>query len=153
MSTDYMKLEHEDIRKKYLDYSYADLLNEFCIPPRDRWEYSRVSTEELMQALDIPWNYDSDNYEVPFLYEFQTPVSWICTDTLVGVFFLFLEDETTGGLSFIGTREQVARKSDSSFSFFNEEVRENLAQRMLKLIRPNPGNYSFIIDVNDKIFN
>jgi hypothetical protein len=36
-------------------------------------------------------------------------VTWICTDTLVGIFFLFLHDE------FVGVRIQTARKSDSHF--------------------------------------
>ena len=36
-------------------------------------------------------------------------VTWMCTDTLVGIFFLFLHDE------FVGVRIQTARKSDSHF--------------------------------------
>lgn len=36
-------------------------------------------------------------------------VTWMCTDTLVGIFFLFLHDE------FVGVRIQTGRKSDSHF--------------------------------------
>jgi hypothetical protein len=40
-------------------------------------------------------------------------VTWMCTDTLVGIFFLFLNDE------FVGLRIQTARKSDSHFYWKN----------------------------------
>jgi hypothetical protein len=43
-------------------------------------------------------------------------VTWMCTDTLVGIFFLFLHKE------FVGCRLQVARKSDSHYYWKDQET-------------------------------
>ena len=46
--------------------------------------------------------------------------TWICTDTLVGIFFLFLKGE------FVGCRSQNARKNDSYFHWKDKEAYEKV---------------------------
>ena len=43
-------------------------------------------------------------------------VTWLCTDTLVGIFFLFLHGE------FVGVRVQTARTSDSQYYWKDAEA-------------------------------
>jgi hypothetical protein len=53
-------------------------------------------------------------------------MTWMCTDTLVGLFFLFLHDE------FVGIRFQHARKYDSEYEWKDQKTFEKVKEWFLE---------------------
>jgi hypothetical protein len=75
-------------------------------------------------------------------------VTWMCTDTLVGIFFLFLHDE------FVGVRIQHARKSDSYYYWKDQATYERVKEWFWSEFQkqntmPDPSFVDFTQDLSD----
>ena len=115
------------IKNRYNDFSYQDILDRFTKP--ENTDYCEVMTEGITYALGVPYDY-SMGWEVPFLREYHSGLNWTCTDTLVGLFFIFLVEDN-GNENLIGIREQECRKGDSTYSFLSEDYRSLVIKKLI----------------------
>jgi hypothetical protein len=140
----------EELAEKYKDFTYDQLKDLVEIPYRSLWKHHTVWVEDISWVFGMSCCAGLDG-EIPCLYEFQSPLTWICTDTLVGMFFIYLE-RYEGQLTLVGVREQSARKDDSYYKFFSEKYRTDIYNRILKMLEPDHTN-SEVIDLGKKIFS
>lgn len=134
---------NKESQEKYKGKTYEEILKEIKIPEKDRWEWCRVETEEICNALEIPYYYDVDKYDVTFLYSFESGLNWICTDTLVGLNFLFMEDDDSE-LFAVGFTEQTGRKCDIEYSFFSESYARLVYNKMVEYVKPEMKNVTIV---------
>lgn len=110
---------------------------------------SRMSGFYGVESLGVEfgfYNCHQMNVEQEFKECEHEKVCWICTDTLVGIFFLFLKDE------FVGVRIQAARKDDSYFYWKDSETFEKVknwfTELYLKSLKINPNFIDFDQDLS-----
>lgn len=102
--------------------------------------------ESLGEEFGIPYGCYNLTVEEYFKECEHEKVCWICTDTLVGIFFLFFKEE------FVGVRIQVARKDDSYFYWKDsdtfEKVKSWFTELYLKSLKINPSFINFDLDLS-----
>lgn len=117
--------------EKYKDSTYDDLLKTVKFDRDQKW--CHPSTEDIFGEFGLYTNYETD-YEVKFLTERDSDLSWICTDTGVGLSFIYyIEDD--GSETVVGIKEQDARKSDPYYRFISVEWMEKIREKLIDMIR------------------
>lgn len=82
-----------NLLEKYAGKTYSQIFSEFKFPEKDRLEYCHVDTEEICSALQISYSYRSARCEIDFLYSVESGLNWVCTDTGVGLNWLFMKKD------------------------------------------------------------
>jgi hypothetical protein len=148
----YDKIHKNELRIKdhYKNHTYRDILNEFT-RPKNTFDYNSI-TEDICCSLGIIYH-DSMEYNVPFLKEYPSGLNWTCTNTEVGLYFIFVLNEKNEE-EFVGIREQQFRKSNSTYSFYDEAHRSLITKKLLEMIKLDESlipKSQFYLD--DKVFN
>lgn len=147
-----MKMKYyipQDLAEKYKDYSHRQLLE--TVDHTRAIEWCHPSIEDIASSLGIPWSYSSDLYDVPFLIELDSAIVWTCTDTGVGISYLFLLEDDGVTRTPIGFTQQKARKDDKYHFFFSDEYQDLVAKKLMQLIKPDMSYWNKAIDINDKV--
>lgn len=133
--------ETEKIRKAHLHHTYEDLLKGV--------EFSKDKGYTFYFG-DISHHFDVHGWggEVTWLMEIPTSLTWICTDTRVGVFVIYME-VLENQWELVGVREQQFRKSDSYFYFLDLKYPKEIRQRLLNMLES--PEYS-TLDLKSKVF-
>lgn len=82
-----------------------------------------------LSSHDISWHYHDKG---EFLKLYYSDDVWLCTDTMVGVFFLY-EIMEKGGEEFRGIVTQVGRKYKQQFQFLSKEDYFSVRNRLESL--------------------
>ncbi len=110
--------------------TYADLLKTVTFDHAQ--EYNHPNAENVFSEFGIIHNWNMP-YEIPFLTERRSALTWRCTDTEVGLYFIFhINDD--GSETPIGVMEQKARKSDPVYKFFSEEWIKIVRAKLIAMI-------------------
>jgi hypothetical protein len=131
--------------REFKGKTYRELLETIEKPEESRLEWFRVYDENLFYLFNLNGYFS----EIPFLYEYPSKLTWQCTDTEVGLFFLFIdtgEDEVC-----IGVREQDARRSDKNYFFFSEAHKKLLKDRLFELVQNSESETNDIISLDDVV--
>jgi hypothetical protein len=136
------------VPKKWVGKTYNDLLKTVVID-RSRDEWNHPLMEDIASSVGL--FVDSVNIydEVQFLFEYESAATWLCTDTIVGIFFLFMDKD--GERVPIGGYTQIGRKWPKQYFYFTPEYREWVGNKILALITPDLTNSAPVIDVNESI--
>lgn len=116
--------------------SYAELLKTVTFDHAQ--EYNHPSTEDVFAAFGLDYNWDI-HYEVPFLTERASALTWRCTDTQVGLHFIFHINDS-GSETPIGIMEQTARRNDKVYSFFSEEWIKVIRAKLITMVEYKERN-------------
>lgn len=140
--------QQKEIQDKYKDATYMDLLK--TVTFNHAQEYCHPNTEYLFAEFGIPYTYETD-YEVKFLTIRQSDLVWTCTDTQVGLYFIFYINDD-GSETAIGVMEQIARKSDKNYSFFSDDWIKIVQAKLIAMIDYGDSSPP-IISLDTKVFN
>lgn len=128
-----IRLQRE-LMESHKEFSYADLLKTVDFSkPLSEWDYAWGG--EICDAFRVPYDYSMEG-RFPFISERRSSLTWICTDSEVGVYFLFLVED--GKEIPIGTREQDARKSSSQYYFFDRELYFKVRNMIIEQMKKEP---------------
>lgn len=91
--------------------------------------YCWVCLEQLASEFGLNLCVDVDQDSMPVKAWYHQDATWVCTDTQVGVKFVFLNDE------FVAATFQDARKSDELIEWASAEARLKLFDYLVTLVR------------------
>lgn len=108
-------------------------------PARSIW----MSLEEVTQAVGL--GFAGLYGEAEFLKAYYTEVSWICTDSRVGISLVFMGDE----LVMVGY--QYGRKSNVDYRFVSEKAFDKVRNECLKLLANQNNKNLTMVDMEEDI--
>jgi hypothetical protein len=102
-----------------------------------------MSLEEVTRAVGL--GFAGLYGEAEFLKGYHTEVSWICTDSRVGISLVFMGNE----LVMVGY--QYGRKSDVDYRFVSEKAFDKVRNECLKLLAAQNDEDLTIVDMEEDI--
>ena len=117
---------------------YLDTLDKSNNYLKDDW----ISTEDFAQEVGLDF-YNAEKLEGMIAY--YSSLSWICTDTRVGLKFYFFNDELVC-LSF-----QEGRKCDEEFEWVSVEARNKVRAELIKMMVAQLANSATLINWNQDL--
>lgn len=118
----------------------------------------KTTLRELISKVDkskessFDWGKLSSEFNIDGLYHSDDPrlkayalQEWLCTDTLVGTYVHFLDDE------FVFISIQTARKSDVHYNFISIEAAYKVREYLLSLIEINEIEHDIIYGLDEEI--
>ena len=119
-----------------------EFIDSFNLPPSDRDMFLHPSWEMLLYEFGISADWGLLDNEPEFLVgDHIDELSWVCTDTLVGVsVYLFTDTRKPAFITY-----QWARKDDTFGEWYNEEAYNRCRDLVMDAIFKNrPESVSFI---------